>query len=60
MLSIKSELEAQLIRLCRAERTRFEPRSDHQIFISTVTFHIVFYQFSLLVLCAGHGPTDMG
>lgn len=25
MLSMKSELEAQLIRLCRAERTRFEP-----------------------------------
>lgn len=55
----------QLIRvspqgLCRADRTRFETRSDQQIFISIWTFHIVLYQFSLLVLFAGHVRTDTG
>lgn len=45
-----------------AERPRFEPRLDHQLFIST--FHLALYLFAplfcVLVVCTGHWPTETG
>lgn len=43
---LQLRMSAQPWGICRAERLRFQPRSDQQLFVSP--FHLVQYQFAPL------------